>query len=163
MNISEMIKYVHEKSLENIEKGFGPFYAVVCDAAGNIISEASNSVINDMCSNCHAEMNAIKMAEKKLGNYDLSSYNLSICITAEPCMMCIGAILWSGIKKVYFSVSTKDVEEITGFDEGFKPNWEQEFKKRGIEVYGGIEVEKGKEILKKYVASNKTIYKPARD
>ena len=77
-------------------------------------------------------------------------------------MMCLGAILWSGIKKIYYSVSTKDVEEITGFDEGIKPDWINEFKKRGIEVFGNIEEEMGKKLLFNYVNSNKKIYKPER-
>ena len=102
------------------------------------------------------------MAEKELGSYDLSKFNLTLFITAEPCIMCTGAIIWSGIKRVVYSVSTKDIEEITGFDEGFKPNWIEEFKKRGIEVVGGIEEELGKAVLKKYVDLNKIIYKPLR-
>ena len=76
--------------------------------------------------------------------------------------MCIGGILWSGIKEVYYSVSSKRVEEITGFDEGFKPNWVEEFRKRGIVVYGNIESEAGEQELKKYVQSGKKIYKPLR-
>ena len=60
-------------------------------------------------------------------------------------------------------MSTQDIEEITGFDEGFKPNWIEEFKKRGIEVIGGVEEELGKSVLRKYVNSNRTIYKPSRE
>ena len=107
-------------------------------------------------------MNAIRLAQKKLGTYDLSKYNLSIYVTAEPCIMCAGAIMWSGIKNVYFSVYSKDVEKITGFDEGYKPNWISQFKKRGINVYGGIEQDLGKQILIEYVQEGNTIYKPAR-
>jgi tRNA(Arg) A34 adenosine deaminase TadA len=77
-------------------------------------------------------------------------------------MMCIGGIMWSGIKEVYYSVPSSIVEQITGFDEGFKPNWFDEFKKRNIAVYGNIELEKGIEVLKEYVNSNKTIYQPQR-
>ena len=107
-------------------------------------------------------MNAIKSAQEKLNTYDLSKYNLKIYITAEPCIMCLGAIMWSGIKEVYFGVNSKSVEKITGFDEGFKPNWLKEFKKRKITVYGNIKLKKGEEVLKTYVNSGKTIYKPER-
>lgn len=100
-------------------------------------------------------MNAIKAAEKALNTFDLSSANLSLYVTAEPCMMCLGGIMWSGIKAVYFGVPSKRVEEITGFDEGFKPNWFDEFKKRGIAVYGNIESEAGEEVLRSYVAAGK--------
>ncbi len=145
-----------------VSKGHGPFLASIYDKNNNLIAKCANSVVLDNCSNNHAEMNAIKEAQIKLKTYDLSSYDLSIYITAEPCIMCLGAIMWSGIKNVYYSVSSKKVEEITGFDEGFKPNWLDEFKKRGIVVYGNIESKLGEEKLKEYVKQNKTIYKPNR-
>ena len=163
INHNEIIKRIIKQAEINVEKGYGPFFAAIYDEKGFLISESSNSVLLDNCSNFHTEINAIKLAEQKLNTYDLSSYNLSLYITAEPCLMCLGAIMWSGIKKVFYSVSSADVEKITGFDEGFKPDWITEFKKRGIEVTGGIEEEFGKEILKNYVKSNKKIYKPARD
>ena len=163
MDYSTIIKGLQKQAEVNIEKGYGPFLAAIYDEQGNLIAQASNSVIRDGCSNHHAEINTIRMAEKELGNYDLSKFNLTLFITAEPCIMCAGAIIWSGIKRVVYSVSTQDIEEITGFDEGFKPNWIEEFKKRGIEVIGGVEEELGKSVLRKYVNSNRTIYKPSRD
>lgn len=144
------------------EKGSGPFVAAIYDDKGNLIVKVANSVVNENCSNNHAEMNAIKEAEKKLGTFDLGKYNLKLYVTAEPCMMCIGGIMWSGIKEVYYGVPSKSVENITGFDEGFKPHWFKEFKKRGIIVYGNIETELGEEELHNYVNSSKKIYKPSR-
>ena len=70
--------------------------------------------------------------------------------------------MWSGIKNVYFGVYSKDVEAITGFDEGYKPNWIEQFKLRGINVYGGIEQEYGKKVLAQYVKNGNTVYKPDR-
>ena len=145
-----------------IKNGSGPFLAVVLDAKGNIVSKEANSVVAEGCSNNHAEMNAIKMAQKKLGTYDLSKYNLSLYVTSEPCMMCIGGIMWSGIKEVYYGVPSKRVEEITGFDEGFKPNWLEEFKKRGITVYGNIAAKAGEKVLYDYVKTGKKVYQPER-
>ena len=144
-------------------QGSGPFVAAIYDDKGNEIVRVANSVVNEICSNNHAEMNAIKAAEQKLGTYDLAPYNLSLYVTAEPCMMCIGGIMWSGIKNVYYGVPSKTVEEITGFDEGFKPNWFEEFKNRGITVYGNIEPKIGEKELHKYVEEGKTVYKPTRD
>ena len=145
-----------------INKGHGPFLAAVYDSKGDLIAKAANSVVNKSCSHNHAEMNAIKLAEKKLGTYDLSSYNLSIYVTSEPCMMCLGAIMWSGIKAVYYGVPSDRVTKITSFDEGFKPNWFDEFKKRGITVYGNIEVDAGEKVLKDYVSQGHTVYKPGK-
>ena len=159
---SKIIKELQSEMSSYTNNGSGPFVAAIYDEKGNLIVKVANSVVNETCSNNHAEVNAIKLAEQKLGTYDLSKENLSLYVTAEPCMMCLGAIMWSGIKNVYYGVPSKRVEEITGFDEGFKPDWFNEFKKRGIIVYGNIEVKAGEKELHKYVKSNKTIYQPER-
>ena len=151
---SEVINYISE--------GFGPFLAAIYDESGKLIAKCANTVVNDKCSNNHAEINAIHAAEKYYGTYDLSKYNLRLYVTSEPCMMCLGAIMWSGIKEVYYGVPSEDVESITGYDEGFKPNWFEEFAKRGITVYGNIESELGKKVLKDYVTNGNVIYSPKR-
>ena len=157
-----IIKELQSEMSSYTNNGSGPFVAAIYDKKGNLVVKVANSVVNETCSNNHAEVNAIKLAEQKLGTYDLSKENLSLYVTAEPCMMCLGAIMWSGIKNIYYGVPSKRVEEITGFDEGFKPDWFNEFKKRGITVYGNIEVKAGEKELHEYVKSNKTIYRPER-
>ena len=159
-NAAKIILRLQQELKKYINKGYGPFMAAVYDDNGNLIAKATNSVVNKSCSNNHAEMNAINLAEKKLGTYDLSKYNLSLYVTSEPCMMCLGGIMWSGIKAVYYGVSSDRVTKITGFDEGFKPKWFDEFKKRGITVYGQIEQDAGEQVLQDYVAQGHTIYKP---
>ena len=146
-----------------IANGSGPFLAAIYDEDGRLIAKEANSVVSEKCSHNHAEMNTIKAAEKALNTHDLSAHNLRLYVTAEPCMMCLGGIMWSGIKEVYYGVPSKNVELITGFDEGFKPNWFEEFKKRGIVVYGNIEVEAGEKVLQQYVAQKHIVYKPNRD
>ena len=159
---NKIILGLQQELKKYINKGHGPFLAAIYDSKGNLIAKAANSVVNKSCSHNHAEMNAIKLAEKKLGTYDLSPYNLSIYVTSEPCMMCLGAIMWSGIKAVYYGVPSKRVTKITGFDEGFKENWHKEFKKRGIAVYGQIEQDAGEKVLKEYVVNKHIIYKPEK-
>lgn len=161
-NAKKIILQLQNEMSNYIANGSGPFLAAIIDENGQIISKTANSVVSEICSNNHAEMNAIKMAQKSLGTYDLSKYNLSLYVTSEPCMMCIGGIMWSGIKAVYYGVPSKRVEEITGFDEGFKPNWFEEFKNRGIVVYGNIEVKAGEKVLYDYVNTGKTVYQPER-
>ncbi|MBQ7286985.1 MAG: nucleoside deaminase [Candidatus Gastranaerophilales bacterium] len=145
-----------------IEAGSGPFLAVIYDKKGNLIAKCANSVVETNCSNNHAEMNTIRKAQEVLNTFDLSSYELSLYVTSEPCLMCLGGIMWSGIKEIYFGVPSKRVEEITGFDEGFKPNWFEEFKNRGIIAYGNIEVELGEKQLQYYIEAGKNVYKPIR-
>jgi tRNA(Arg) A34 adenosine deaminase TadA len=158
----DRILEVHKKTAEVVKHGNGPFFASVYDKDGNIVAEAGNSVVKDNCPVYHAEVNAIRATCAKLGTYDLAPYDLSIYVNAEPCIMCVGAIMWSGIKRVYYGVPSKMVEEITGFDEGFKPNWHEEFAKRNIFVEGDIEVEAGAKVLKDYVNSGKEVYMPSR-
>ncbi len=148
---------------ECVKEGCGPFVAAIYDSDGNLVAKSSNSVVNDKCSHNHAEINVIREAERVLNTYNLAPYRLKLYVTSEPCMMCLGAIMWSGIKEVYYGVPSSRVEAITGFDEGFKPDWQSEFKKRGITVYGNILPKLGEEKLKEYVASDNIIYAPNVD
>lgn len=159
---SRIIAALQYELEELAELGSGPFAAAIYDAEGNLVVKMPNTVTLTNCSHNHAEMNVIKAAEEKLGTYDLSPFHLKLYSTSEPCLMCMGGIMWSGIKEVYYGVPTESVEEITGFDEGYKPRWREEFKKRGIIVYGNIERELGEQALRNYVAKGKTIYKPSR-
>lgn len=159
---AQIILALQEELKGHISQGAGPFLAAIYDEQGNLLSKAANSVVTKTCSHNHAEMNAIKLAEEKLNTFDLSPFHLSLYVTAEPCLMCLGGIMWSGIQTVYYGVPSKRVEEITGFDEGFKPNWMDEFKKRGITVYGNIEPQAGEAVLKSYVQMGKKVYKPSR-
>ncbi|MGN1124868.1 MAG: nucleoside deaminase [Candidatus Gastranaerophilaceae bacterium] len=166
MTVTELDKQrileVHKKTLEATRLGKGPFFASVYDENGNIVAEAANSVVEDNCPVYHAEVNAIRATCATLKTYDLAPYNLSLYVNAEPCIMCVGAIMWSGIKHVYYGVPSKRVEEITGFDEGFKQNWHEEFANRGITVEGNIEVAEGEKVLESYVNSGKEVYMPSR-
>ena len=141
--------------------GHGPFLAAIYQG-DKLIAKCANSVVMDNCSNHHAEINTIRAAQESLKTYDLAPYNLDLYVTAEPCMMCLGAIMWSGVRSVFYGVPSDAVEKITGFDEGFKPNWFDEFNKRGIGVWGNIEPELGKDVLKKYTQDGNTVYKPSR-
>lgn len=149
---NELPKYVND--------GHGPFLAAIYRDK-ILIAKSANSVVIDKCSNNHAEVNVIKTAQDILNSYDLSPFDLDLYVTAEPCMMCLGAIMWSGVRSVFYGVPSDKVEKITGFDEGFKPNWFDEFSKRGIAVYGNIEPDLGEKVLKEY-AKNGKIYKPQR-
>lgn len=162
MDEERFMSHLQDRLMELVESdaGCGPFYAAVVDRDGNVVSECANSVVSSGISHAHAEMNAISAAEKKLGTWNLAGKGLTLFTTAEPCMMCIGGILWSGIEKVVYGVSTQSVERLTGFDEGFKPSWRDEFERRGISVSGPILEPKGEAVLKRYVERQGVIYSP---
>ena len=159
-NAKKIMLNVQAKTADGIKNGKGPFYAEIYDKNGNFVVASSNSVVEDKCCLYHAEVNTIKKAHEKFKEYSLAPEDLTIYVNAEPCIMCAGAIMWSGIKTIYFGVPSSKVEKITGFDEGYKPNWIKEFKKRGITVYGNIEAQAGEKVLEEYVKSGKEIYKP---
>lgn len=159
---NEMMASLQSRLLGLIESGdgCGPFLAAVVDGEGKIVAEAANSVVKSGISHAHAEMNAIAAAENALGTWNLAGKGLTLFTTAEPCMMCLGGILWSGIERVVYGVSTASVERITGFDEGFKPSWRDELSKRGISVEGPILEAEGEAVLKAYMARQGIIYSP---
>ena len=100
-------------SLENVEREGGPFAALVV-RDGEIIAEGVNNVTLNNDPTAHAEINAIRIASRKLGTFDLSGCILySSC---EPCPMCLGAIYWARISRVCFGNTREDAQEY-GFDD----------------------------------------------
>jgi len=99
----------------NENKG-GPFGAVITDNDGNVIVVASNLVLEKHDPTAHAEIMAIRRASEKLGTHDLSGCTLYA--TGYPCPMCLSAIIWANIKKVYYGTNLEDAKEI-GFRDDF--------------------------------------------
>ena len=95
-----MLKAI-DLSKKSVENGGGPFGAVIVKD-GKIIAEASNSVTKDNDPTAHAEINAIRLAAKKIGTFDLSG--CEIYTSCEPCPMCLGAIYWARLDKIYFAI-----------------------------------------------------------
>ena len=92
----------------------GPFGTVIVKD-GVVIAKGHNQVIKNQDPTCHGEIMAIHKACKKLGTFDLSGCELYT--TGEPCPMCLGAILWANIDRVYFGCNIIDTEKI-----GFRDN-----------------------------------------
>lgn len=100
---------------ENADNGIakkegGPFGTVVVDKEGNIIANGNNKVLKTNDPTAHAEIVAIRNACEKLQTYDLSEYILYT--SCEPCPMCLSAIIWANIKKVYYGCTKKDAGDI---------------------------------------------------
>ena len=161
-----IMEELQAKLLERIRQGAecGPFMAAIYDQSGVCIVEATNSVTATNCSHNHAEMNAIRIAEERFGSWNLAPQDLTLYTTSEPCMMCTGAILWSGIRTVVYGVPTARVEAIAGFDEGFKTaQWKEECARRGIRVVGPVAVAAGEAVFREYLRLGKVVYVPQRE
>jgi tRNA(Arg) A34 adenosine deaminase TadA len=109
----------------------------------------------------HAEIVALAVAQRKLGCYDLgevSATGYELVSSTEPCAMCLGAIPWSGVRRVVTAARDEDARAI-GFDEGAKPeNWIQSLNSRGINVIADIEREAARSILQLYSVQEGHIY-----
>ena len=111
----EFMRMAIKLSIENIDNGGGPFGAVIVKD-NKVIAASGNSVTNDNDPTAHAEVNAIRKAAKVLGSFDLNG--CEIYASCEPCPMCLGAIYWARIDKLYFANTKKDADAI-GFSDNF--------------------------------------------
>ncbi len=102
-------------SIENVANGGGPFGAVIAKD-GEIISTGVNRVTPNCDPTAHAEVMAIRNACEKLGTFDLSGYE--IYTSCEPCPMCLGAVYWARLDKMYYGNTKVDAKNI-GFDDSF--------------------------------------------
>lgn len=118
------------KKTMNENKG-GPFGAVITDIDGNIISVASNLVLETHDPTAHAEIMAIRDASKKLNTHDLSKCILYA--TGYPCPMCLSAIIWANIKKVYYGTNLSDAKNI-GFRDDAIYNFIKENNKNTLDL-----------------------------
>lgn len=95
--------------------GGGPFGAVVVKN-GAVIASSANRVIPENDPTAHAEISAIRLACKALDTYDLSG--CEIYTSCEPCPMCLGAIYWARLDRIYYANTKADAADI-GFDDNF--------------------------------------------
>ncbi|MGQ1785231.1 nucleoside deaminase [Saccharicrinis sp. GN24d3] len=104
-----------ELSINNVNGGGGPFGAVIVKD-GEIVGEGFNQVSTSNDPTAHAEVTAIRNAARKLNRFDLSG--CTIYTSCEPCPMCLGAIYWARIEKMYYGNTKKDADSI-GFNDDF--------------------------------------------
>ena len=111
----EMMREAIRLADESVANGGGPFGAVIVKD-GEIIAATSNRVTLDNDPTSHAEVNCIRMACKRLGTFDLSG--CTIYTSCEPCPMCLGAIYWARIDRIFYGNGRQDAADI-GFDDDF--------------------------------------------
>ena len=102
-------------SEDNVRNGGGPFGAVIA-RDGEIVGTGTNRVTPDCDPTAHAEVNAIRDAASRLGAFDLSG--CEIYSSCEPCPMCLGAIYWAHLDRLYYGNDKQDAAGI-GFDDAF--------------------------------------------
>lgn len=152
-----MINKAIEEARKTMNMNYGgPFGALIVDKDNKVISVSSNTVLKDMDPTAHAEVNAIRKAGKVLKTHDLSGCTLYT--TAYPCPMCLSAIMWSNIKKVYYGADVIDTANI-----GFRDEFIYDFIKNNNNDKEVLEIEQIDKIdcvklFEEYVENNKELY-----
>jgi len=126
---NEFMKRAIELSIESVNRGGGPFGCVIVKDE-KIVSEGLNKVTSSKDPTAHGEIVAIREACKKINNFSLSGFELySSC---EPCPMCLSAIYWARIDKVYFANTRQDAQKIDFDDSLIYSEFQKNIDKRKI-------------------------------
>ncbi|MPL76904.1 Guanine deaminase [bioreactor metagenome] len=105
-----------DTALDNIKSNNGGPFGAVIVKDGMLIAKSPNTVTSSNDPTAHAEINAIRLACKELKTFDLSG--CEIYSSCEPCPMCLSAIYWARISKVYYAADRFDAQK-AGFDDSF--------------------------------------------
>jgi tRNA(Arg) A34 adenosine deaminase TadA len=148
-----------EIARRNIEHGGGPFGAIIVDgASGCLVSVGANWVVSQRSSLLHAEISAIAFAQASLGTHTLGAGTYELVASSEPCAQCLGATVWSGVRRLLCGASTGDAEAI-GFDEGpRREDWVLGLRKRGVQVSLGVLGDQARQVLTAYRDKGGVIY-----
>ena len=150
-----------ELSRQNVLRGTGgPFGAGVFDADGGLLAAGVNSVTRLGNSVLHAETLAIMLAQSRLGTYALGAGDRTCLLvtSCEPCAMCLGATLWSGVRGLVCGATREDATAL-GFDEGpvFAESWDY-LERRGVRIVRGVLRQEAAAVLELYRAKGGAIY-----
>jgi tRNA(Arg) A34 adenosine deaminase TadA len=152
-----------ELARQNVLRGSGgPFGAGVFESnGGRLVAAAVNSVTRLNNSVLHAETLAIMLAQARLGTYALGSVgddSYLLVTSCEPCAMCLGATLWSGVRGLVCGAAKEDATAV-GFDEGpvFAESWAY-LERRGVRIARGVLRDEAAAVLQRYRAAGGVIY-----
>jgi len=150
-------------SRENVERGTGgPFGAIVVErASGKLVSVGVNAVVR--LNNCtlHGEMVAIMMAQARVKSFTLGAAGMpehDLVTSCEPCAMCLGAALWSGVKRVICGAAREDATKLR-FEEG--PVFPESYKyleERGVTFVRDVLRAEARAVLEHYRTTGGKIY-----
>ncbi len=150
-------------SKENVERGTGgPFGAVIVEhGTGRLVAVGVNSVVRLTNCTLHAEMVAFQFAQQRVGSFTLAGPGLAVhelATSCEPCAMCLGAILWSGVKRVVCGAARDDATRLN-FEEGpvFDDSWRY-LEERGITARRQVRRAEARAVLELYRGRGGAIY-----
>ena len=126
---NEFMKRAIELSIKSVTNGGGPFGSVIVKG-DKIIAEGSNKVTSNNDPTAHGEIVAIREACKKLNNFSLNGCELYS--TCEPCPMCLSAIYWARIDKIYYANTREDARKIDFDDSLIYTELQKNIDKRKI-------------------------------
>ena len=162
---AEKMRLAIRLSRENVARGTGgPFGAAIVESAtGRLVSVGMNSVVRLHNAALHGEMVAFMMAQRRVGAFSLSAPGLpahELITSCDPCAMCLGAILWSGVKRVVCGAAREDATRLR-FDEGpVFPASYRYLERRGIAFVREVCRAEAVEVLEQYRRQGGVIYNP---
>lgn len=145
-----------------IREAGGPFAAAVFEIdTGRLVAAGVNSVVRLRSSTLHAEIMALMMAQHGREAFSLGVAGLpahGLIVSCEPCAMCLGAILWSGVRRVVHAADGVDARRL-GFEEGpVFPDTYRYLEDRGIAFTRGVLAEDARAVLRLYRERGGPIY-----
>ncbi len=159
----ERMRLAIEVSRQNvIRKTGGPFGAAIFESeTGRLVSVGMNCVVAFNNCTLHGEMVAFMMAQQRLGSFTLNAPELpshEMHTSCEPCAMCLGATLWSGVRRVVYGAAREDASMLN-FEEGpvFPESYEY-LEERGIEIVRNLLRDEARAVLELYRSGGGSIY-----
>ena len=157
---TERMRFVVELASENVERrDGGPFAAAVFETGtGRLVAAGVNSVLRLGNPVLHAEVMAVMFATARRGSYRLVNPSCELVSSCEPCAMCLGATLWSGVRRLIYGATREDALAL-GFEEGpVFPESYAYLRERGIAVAAGVLREQARRPLERYRQHGGPVY-----
>ena len=150
-------------SRTNVDRGDGgPFGAAIFEMeSGRLVSVGMNSVVRYNNCTLHGEMVAFMMAQQRLGSFTLKAPGLpphELFTSCEPCAMCLGATLWSGVRRIVCGAARDDATRLN-FEEG--PVFAQSYRyleEHGVTVVRNVMRDEARAVLEAYRARGGKVY-----
>ncbi|MDO9226302.1 MAG: nucleoside deaminase [Pseudomonadota bacterium] len=146
---------------ESVERDDGGPFAAAVFSEERVVAVGINRVLPEKNSLLHAEVLALMLAERHYASHNLGEAGLpqlTLISSCEPCAMCLGAILWGGLRRVVSGALREDAEQ-AGFDEGpVFPASHRYLEARGIELAHGVLRAEARELFALYRARGGRVY-----